>query len=72
MSERTFCTLPLPGLPPAVLKPIVEMLATIVASALTASKSNTPPAFSSTRSRENRWPYRSGIHSRRTRSSTMT
>ena len=72
MSERTFNSLSLPGFPFAVFHPFVDILATMVPSALTALKSNTPPELRSTRSREKRWPYRSDIHSRRTHSSTTT
>ena len=37
MSERILCILPLPDFPDAVLKPLVDMTATILRSALTAS-----------------------------------
>ena len=67
MSDRTLCIFPLGG-----FEPLVEMLATMVASALTASKSETPPELRSTGSREKRWPYRPSIHSHRTQSATIT
>lgn len=51
MSDRSFINLPTACLPDAVRAPLVDILATKVLSALTASKSKTPPELRGIRSR---------------------
>jgi len=51
MSERIFISFPTPSFPPLVRVPLVEIVATVVPFALTASKSKNPPEVNLTRSR---------------------
>jgi len=69
MSERSFITLPTACLPLAVVAPLVEIVAAMSRSALTASKSKTPPEDSFNRSRWNGCPNRCGRTFKRTQSS---
>src|SRR5262249_10449132 len=70
MSDRSFRILPTACLPPDVFDPLVEIVATIERSSLTASKSKTPPERSRSRSPENFMPKWVGIQLRLTQSST--
>jgi len=72
MSDLIFISLPTANLPLAVVAPLVEIVATILSSALTASKSKTPPEESGTRSRWKGWPKCFGIQFRLTQSSTSS
>ena len=72
MSERILTTLPTACLPPAVLAPLVEIVATMVLSSLTASKSKKPPERSGTRSRLNRFASCGPNQFCRTQSSTSS
>jgi imidazolonepropionase-like amidohydrolase len=72
ISERSFRSFPEPWFPVEVLDPLVEIVATIEWSSLTASKSNTPPERSRSRSLENFIPYCVGIQFRLTQSSTSS
>jgi hypothetical protein len=72
ISDRIFVTLRTASFPLAVTAPLVEIEATILPSALTASKSKTPPDVRFSLSRLNLWPNWRNNHSLRTQPSTSS
>ena len=70
MSERILFIFPTACFPFAVLEPLVDMLAIILPSALTASNSKSPPELKESLLRKKRCSYLSGIHTLRIQFST--